>query len=258
MNKKSKEYAKLRIGEINYNTNGEKMTIIEYNNKRDVVVKFENNYKVNTRYDSFSNGYIKNPYTPNVCGVGYIGIGKYKSEVKGKSQKQYSHWASMMQRCYSKDYHEKFPTYKECLVCEEWYNYQTFAKWYDENYYTINDERMCLDKDILVKGNKIYSPNTCVFVSNDINMLFIKNNKLRGDLPIGVNFDISKNKYIAQCNVKNKLRKLGIFYNPTDAFYKGYKIAKEKYIKQIADEYKDKIPIVLYEAMYNYIVEITD
>ena len=117
---------------------------------------------------------------------------------------------------------------------------------------------MCLDKDILVKGNKIYSPETCVFVSNDINLLFVRNYNSRGNYPIGVSFDKSKNKYSSQCSMKGKHdRKLGTFNNPIDAFYT-YKSFKEAYIKEVAEDYKDKIPERLYIAMMNYVVEITD
>ena len=71
-------------------------------------------------------------------------------------------------------------------LCEEWKEYSNFEKWYDENYYQIDNDLMCLDKDILHKGNKIYNPNDCVFVNRIINNLFTKSNNIRGELPIGV------------------------------------------------------------------------
>ena len=120
---------------------------------------------------------------------------------------------------------------------------------------------MNLDKDILVKNNKIYSPNTCVFVPTNINTLFTKSNKSRGKYPIGVFFHKDANKYEAHCSIfyngKSKLKHLGL-YNTIDDAFKVYKESKEANIKQIADEYKDKIPDKLYEAMYKYEVEITD
>ena len=120
---------------------------------------------------------------------------------------------------------------------------------------------MALDKDVLVKGNKTYSPNTCVFVPQNINVLFTKCNKARGKYPIGVSFYKDRNKYQAHCKIfsngKSKQKNLGYYNNIDDAFY-AYKQFKEDYIKQVADEYKDNIPNKLYEAMYNYKVEITD
>ena len=120
---------------------------------------------------------------------------------------------------------------------------------------------MALDKDILVKGNKTYSPNTCVFVPQNINTLFIKSNKIRGKYPIGVTFNKDKNKYQAQCNTlingKNMKKTLRL-YNTIEEAFNAYKQFKEANIKQIADYYKENIPDKLYEAMYNYKVEITD
>ena len=87
----------------------------------------------------------------------------------------------MLRRCYDEKLHKKYPTYIDCKVCEEWLNFQNFAKWYYNNYYEIENEKICLDKDILHKGNKIYSPDNCVFVPNNINVLFVKSDKSRGD-----------------------------------------------------------------------------
>lgn len=89
-----------------------------------------------------------------------------------------------------------------------------------------------------------------------INLLFVKSNKSRGELPIGV-IKNTYGKYEAQISVVNNRKRLCGFNTPEEAFY-AYKEVKEKYIKQVADEYKDKIPQKLYEAMYKYEVEITD
>ena len=167
----------------------------------------------------------------------------------------------MLKRCYSGECQKKHPTYKDCYVCPEWLNYSNFKKWFNDNYYEIEGEQMDLDKDILVKGNKIYAPNTCVFVPQNINTLFIKRDKARGKYPIGVCFCKDKNKYKVQCNIfyngKRQLKHLG-YYNTIDDDFKVYKESKESNIKQIADYYKAKIPNELYEAMYTYKVEITD
>ena len=164
----------------------------------------------------------------------------------------------MIERCYSDDIHNKRPTYKECTICNEWLYYSSFKKWYNENYYEIENEKICLDKDILYKGNKIYSPETCVFVPNDINTLFTKHDSKRGDYPIGVTYLNKNNKYRARCKYgKGESIYLGSFDTPEEAFYE-YKEFKEKVIKNIAEKYKNKIPKKLYDAMYRYEVEITD
>ena len=172
-----------------------------------------------------------------------------------ENRKTYKTWQSLLQRCYDTKLHEKYPTYKNCTTCEEWHNFQNFAKWYDENYYEIDGEIMCLDKDILIKGNKVYSPETCIFVPRRINILFTKTDANRGNLPIGVT---QKNdKYVITMRINKKFVSNKSYKTPQEAF-KVYKYFKEKYIKEIADEYKDKIPVKLYNAMYKYKVEITD
>jgi hypothetical protein len=198
-------------------------------------------------------------YIPTVCGVGYIGDGKYKVSVNRKHTEEYDRWKGILRRCYNEEERYKNPTYKDVTVCEEWLNFQNFAEWWDKNYYKIDGEKMQLDKDILIKGNKLYSPSTCIFVPQNINILFTKCHKVREGLPMGINFDSKRNKYRAYCSIKGKLIAIGNSYNTSeDAFYLGYKPFKENIIKQKADEYKDRIPNNLYNAMINWKVEITD
>lgn len=199
----------------------------------------------------------RDPYTPSVYGIGYHGEGEYIPSVKGEHSQASRMWKGMLNRCYNKKYTDKKQSYIGCLVCEEWHNFQNFAKWHEENYYEIEGQEMHLDKDILVKNNKIYSPETCVFVPECINSLFTKRQSCRGELPIGVHFCKKRHKYIAQCGVDGKRVYLGGFDSPQEAF-NTYKDFKEKEIKRVAGLYKDRIPTELYEALCNYNVEITD
>ena len=252
-----------RTGEKGVNTFGSKMIIVEYRGALDIDVYFpEYDWIVrNVRYDHFKNGLIKCPYEPRIYGVGYIGEGKYKSRENGKITRVYSTWNSMLQRCYDKKYHEKYPTYKNCSVTDEWYNFQNFAKWYYNNYYEIEGERMNLDKDILIKHNRVYSPDTCIFVPQTINTLFIKCDKSRGESVIGTS--PFRGKYVAYCHVfnpetgKSKREHLGYYDTELEAF-QVYKYYKERNIKEVADYYKGLIPERLYDALYDYEVEITD
>lgn len=247
-----------RIGEIKLNNQGLKMKIIKYENCENIDVQFENGYiSKNNTYVNFKRGNIKNILIPNIYNVGFIGEGKYKALIKGKITKEYICWSNMLRRCYNEKTQEKYPAYIGCTVCKEWHNFQNFAEWFNNNYYEIEKENdIYLDKDILIKGNKIYSPDTCIFVPRIINNLFTKNNIRRGEYPIGVYF---KNKnFVAQCSVGNGIQKfLGNYNTPEDAF-NAYKKFKENLIKQIADDYKDRIPKKLYDALYNYKVEIND
>lgn len=247
-----------RIGTIGKNNFGSVMEVIEYNNYSDILVQFDQGKPIRAEWGQFLKGNIRNVYDKTVLGVGYIGEGTYKTKIHGTHTPQYKTWHHMLVRGYSEKYQKRFPTYEFVRVDSLWHNFHNFVTWYDENYYEIEGERMELDKDILIKGNKVYNPDTCVFVSQSINSLFTKRDASRGDLPIGVHWNKRKQKYVAQCmDGKGNKKGLGHHNTPLEAF-NTYKLYKEKLIKQIAEEYNDKIPLKLYNAMLNYIVEITD
>lgn len=206
---------------------------------------------VSSSYRNFTKGLITNVFDRNVHNRGFLG-----GEDERPKSKENTTWRDMVRRCYDDEFKIKNPTYENCKVCEEWLNFQNFAKWYDENYYEVDGQRMELDKDILVKDNKIYSPETCIFVPQNINTLFIKANSIRGQHPIGVSFHKPTEKYRATCNNIREVY-LGLFDTSNEAF-NTYKIYKEKLIKSIAEKYKNEIPQKLYDAMYQYKVEIND
>lgn len=171
--------------------------------------------------------------------------------MKEKTPPEYYTWKNMFKRCYSPTYQLTKPSYKGCIVCKDWWDYNSFITWYYEN----KIESFELDKDILIKGNKIYGPETCCFVPREINILFAKSNTLRGILPIGVR--LVKNKYRAFIYQNNKFLHLG-YYNTSQEAFNAYKLAKENHIKNMADKWKAQISKNVYDAMYNYIVEIND
>lgn len=250
-----------RMGQTRINNFGSVMIITEYRKATDIDVYFpEYDFTVeHATYDAFEKGSIKCVFEPRIYGMGYLGVGEYKVSENGKATKVYDTWNHMLKRCYDPKYHMERPTYSNCEVCEEWLNFQVFSKWYEENYYEIEDKVMSLDKDILVKGNKIYSPDTCVFVPQQINTLFVKSDAIRGELPIGVTINTNgrTNKFQAQCKVNGKKTYIGNYSSPEKAF-EAYKEFKENIIKSTADEYKEYIPAKLYDAMYNYEVNIND
>ena len=251
-----------RLGQIHNNKFGSKMEIIEYNSSSDITVKFKNGYITKSEYKYFIGGSITSPYDPTVYGHGYIGEGKYKASDKNKKRtKQYMHWQEMLRRCFDLELHKRAPTYINCTVCKEWLDFQVFGAWYDKNIYKLGNmkqKEMNLDKDILIKDNKLYSPTTCVFVPKKINVLFVKSDAKRGIYPIGVHWDTERNKFRACCNDgKGNEHKLGRFETIEEAFL-AYKTFKEALIKKVAIHYIKHIPNILYDAMLNYKVEITD
>ena len=252
-----------RIGEEALNKFGSKIIVKEYRGARDIDVyfpeydwTFEHAY-----YSNFKNGAIKCPYEPRYYSKGYLGEGKYRMSENGEFKKEYKIWHGMLQRCYCPKYQEKYPTYKDCKVEEHLLNFQHMGEWLEENYYEAPGERMHLDKDILCKGNKVYSRDTCIFVPERINVLFTKCDKTRGDCPIGMCLSSSGNYQVECHDGYGKSVYLGVYSTKEEAFevYKNY---KEKVIKEVIDSYEGIIPEPHYsrlrEAMYNYEVEIDD
>ena len=245
-----------RVGEVSYTKNGTKATIVEYVNTHKVLVEFNDKYKYQywTSYGNFQRGQLTNPYEcRGKDGIGFIGVGEYSSK---DHKVAYAKWKAMLKRCIDPMADKSTESYIECEVCEEWKSFQNFAKWYYENEYTCNNEPICVDKDILIHGNKIYSPNTCILVPQRINLLFIKELKKRGELPIGVQKH-THGGYTSLLSMHEGKKYLGYFYDPILAFAT-YKKEKEKYIKEVADSYKNIIPQKVYEAIVNYRIEITD
>ena len=245
-----------RDGETNISKFGENMKIINYKNRANFDILLEDGYiKHCTCYNNFKNGSIKNPSLVSLFGVGYLDV-EYGNGVSNSVS--YKTWLHMLSRCYNKK-EKKYKFYGGCgvYVCDEWLSYKVFKEWFDKNYYEVLNDKMNLDKDILNKGNKIYSPNNCIFAPSKINKLFTKAKKIRGSYPIGVCYHKPNKKYTAVITKENKSIYLGCFDDSTSAFYK-YKKEKENYIKEIADKYKYEIPQELYDALYRYEVEESD
>lgn len=239
-----------KIYKNKYNT---ELKVIEYLNYKNVkVLDLVHNVEINTDIQKLELGYVISPLDKSIFDKGYFGVGEYKRDNHSKC---YSSWYNMLFRCYSYEYKIKYPTYQNVNVCEEWHNYQNFAKWFENNYYEVDRQRMELDKDILIKGNKLYSPETCCFVPRRINSLLINNKNVRGQYLLGV--DYHEGKFRARCETLNGSKFLGNYNTEIEAF-NSYKKFKEGYIKIIAEEYKDLIPQNLYEALYRYEVDMED
>ena len=263
-----------RTGETNISNEGCTMKIVEYNNANNIIVEFEDEhkYRFHTSYKHFKNGQCKNLFYPSVYGHGYLGIDKESnvpkvSELKNDKRVQtweYRKWQNMLQRCFDNKLKEKEPTYKNVTCCDRWLCFANFLEDLEalkKEYNWSENETLNLNKDILHKGNNIYSLENCVLVPNWINMLFVKCDTKRGVYPIGVTYNKQRKKYQAQCNINGKQIGLG-YYNTIEEAFNAYKQAKENEIKKIANDCVLKGYITkdsrLYNAMINYQVKITD
>ena len=138
----------------------------------------------------------------------------------------YMRWKSMITRCYSSNYHKQFPTYKECTVCEEWLVFSVFKSWMKHQDWEENQ----LDKDLIVPGNKIYSPETCVFISAPLNYLLLDCGANRGKYKQGVHFNKPYKMFCASCCIDGSQITIGYFKTENEASSAYNKFKKEHVI----------------------------
>ena len=245
------------IGKVCKSTSSGDFKIVKYNDSKDVVIQFLNTgYQTSVHLGSVKSGNVKDPYSPSVFGVGITGT-KYPPSVNGVLTKEYELWKNMLQRCYSDTYKKKKPTYEGCEVSENFKSYEYFYEWCHKQV-GFDNQGWHLDKDSLVKGNKVYSESTCVFLPVEINSLLTKSTASRGKHLIGVYWCNTNKAFVATVSKgKGKREHLGCFKTEIEAF-KAYKTAKESFVKEQANEWKGKIDERAYEALMNYTVEIDD
>lgn len=143
-------------------------------------------------------------------------VQKMKVNEEGKTERQwtcpyYSRWYDIFRRCYNKKALVSHPTYETCSVCEDWKYFTNFKKWME-----LQDwEGKCLDKDLLVKGNQVYSPDTCMFISNALNTFISKGRRGQKYLT-GISWHKRDKVFTAQCHdiILGKLAHLG--YHKTE------------------------------------------
>lgn len=233
-----------KLGEIRNNNFNTPMKIIEYINAGNIRVKIldEYGFEMDSTYQNFKEGKVRNPYDKTTYGVGYMGVGKYTCNPSNFGFFMYCVWRRMLNRCYNEKDREDNKTYEDCEACKEWHNYQNFAQWYEDNYYTVGKGRMHLDKDILIKDNKLYSPDTCLIVPQRINMIFMgKTNKW--NLPSGISMS-QTGKYITSYNTKH----LGNL-NTLEEAIAAHDKEKRIHIREVIESYGNKLPDKVVQAL---------
>jgi len=176
--------------------------------------------------------------------------------VDGKPIKEYDLWKGMLKRCFSEKFKQKYPTYQGVTCSKDWLSMTKFIEDVSQmRGYGLSG--WALDKDILVKGNKLYSKDTCCFVPAEVNSLLIKRDNSRGEWPVGVYFHKASGKFVANLRINGKVKFLGLFASPIEAF-QAYKAAKEAQIKVVADKWKDLLDERVYLALLDYEVTIND
>lgn len=243
------------VGKIFETNSYGKLEVIKYNNAKEVYVRFlDTGYETVTQAQQIVLGKVKDRLLPSIFGVGVIG--EYSISVKRKPIKEYDLWRGMLERCYDNKRQTRYPTYKDCTVSENFKYFPFFKDWCN-NQIGFGLEGWCLDKDLLIKGNKVYSEDTCCFVPQEVNLIFGNNTKNRSTTPKGVQFIKSSGKYRAIICKNTKSQHISCHNTAEDAFY-AYKQVKEDYIKEIANKWRDQIDPRVYNTLMNYEVNIDD
>lgn len=241
------------VGSVYRNNEGCEALILNIDSRRFVVVSFlgYDNSKAVFAKDKIIAGRFKNPYKPRVCGVGFMGTGKFIGKVKGVATEEYAAWHSMLQRCYQ----VKGTTHQTRGVTVEasWHNFQEFAEWYTSHH--NYGKGYHLDKDILQRGNNIYSADMCCLVPRNVNALLCNSKGSRGDLPLGVSR--FRGKYRSRISIMGKEETIGHYSCEFEAFY-AYKSAKESYIKSVVEKYSEVLEDRVQKSLLSYRVYITD
>ena len=245
------------VGKVFKSKSSGDFKVLKYNDSKSVEIQFLNTgYEMVAQLGHIKNGDVKDPYSPSVFGVGVLGT-KYPTKINGVQTKEYVLWKEMLRRCYSDSLKKRYPTYIDCEVSDKFKSYEYFYEWCHKQV-GFGVDGFELDKDLLVKGNKVYSEYSCVFIPAEINTLLIKCTASRGEHPIGVCWNKTKKSFVAHVSKnKGKLEYLGLFKTEIEA-YNAYKQAKESFIKEQANKFKSQIDDRAYNALMNYTVEITD
>ena len=249
------------IGKVCKSKSSGDFKVLKYNNAKDVEIQFlTTGFEMFARLGDIRNGEVKDPYLPSVYGVGVLGT-KYPSRVNGVKTKEYVLWQNMLKRCYSDTYQKQRPTYEGCEVSDNFKSFEYFYEWCNRQIgfgNEGNENQFHLDKDLLLKGNKVYNEDSCIFLPQEVNTLLTKCTASRGEYLIGVSWHKKGKAFVATVNKnKGKQEHLGLFNTEIEAF-NAYKQAKESFVKEQAEKWKDKIDERAYNALMNYEVNIDD
>lgn len=149
--------------------------------------------------------------------------------------KSYQVWSGILARCYSPTYQANHPTYVGCTVHPDWHRFSAFKDWMDQQDW----QGKFIDKDVLVQGNTVYGPDTCLFVTRLINNFF-RFQFSNFELPLGVTRSATPNKFLVSCcnPFTKKQESLGTFTCP-NAAHAAWRQRKHEFACQLAETQSD-------------------
>mgnify|MGYP003600331273 CR=1 FL=1 len=267
----SKEMKDFAVGSLEYWKNqwlgkvfemedGDFVKVVEYRKSRSITVEFlKTGFTLNTRTDRVLEGKLKDRLKPSVYGVGIIG--ECVISTNQKHHKEYRIWEGMLDRCYNPITQKKQPAYIGCSASEFFLYYPNFKEWCNNQIgFGLKDDNgksFALDKDILIKGNKVYSEDTCCFVPPEINSLMAGCKRKKGSTMVGTAYDHKLKKFRSSIVKRGVKYHLGCYATELEAF-SVYKFEKESYIKEVAEKWRQQLGAEVYETLMSYEIETTD
>lgn len=250
------------VGDTRKNNEGDEFKIVEYIDARNVVIEWSCGQQDVVQSANIRAGGISYYNRITVQGVGYLGYGRFVHGNRKLKDGQmvipnhlHRHWRHLISRTHG----DKPDRYEDATMDSEWYNLQNFLEWAVNQIGNSNKEDngryWCIDKDILVEGNKRYSENTCIFVPNDINVFFAKQ-EIGNTGYLGVNYikpatKGAKEGYIARCHNNGERQYLGYYDTPLQA-YLAYREAKIAVAKELASKWEGEVDGRVIEALLKF------
>lgn len=241
-------------GNIYPTTKGGDVVVIDYKKDTHILVEFvdDNRYQTVTSTTALSRGLIHNPFAKTFYGLGFMGVGRFSTDPKMTTYRVYKAWDGMLNRCHSEAHKLRHPSTALSNCCDEWYNLQVFGEWYTSQK-GWDEPKWQLDKDLLGNGKMLYSPETCSIVPPIINtsIRFINQGVLnKNNLPHGVTYLKNSNVYITDCRVHGvEAKPRTMYFKTSEEAFIWFKEHKEKLLKDIALEYKERIESRVFERL---------
>lgn len=239
----------LKVGDLVTSERGHTAIVVEYKNNREVTIEYPSGQKEVHQNVALVRGKFKDKGQPTYLGVGILGYDHTNSR-----EQSYITWSNMLNRVYAPRSGKEEIYYGGCSVAEEWLYLQTFKKWFGSQAYCNGYH---LDKDLLNKGNKVYGPEFCVLLPQEVNKFLSKARRNRGKWPLGVSYMGCCGKWRSEISVGGKKVHLGLFKSVEEAFA-AYKIAKESEAKRLAAFWQSRVDPRAIEALNRFEVQIDD
>lgn len=240
----------IKVGDVFISNKGHTATVVKYINNKKVTIVYPSGHKETMQGINLTKGTFRDRDLPILYGVGIIGYGGNCDT----SHADYRTWGNMLKRVYNPKVGTEAEAYKDSSVCDEWLRFNNFKKWFHEQKHEIGFN---LDKDLLHRGNKIYAPDNCIFLPQEINKFLTNRKNHRGEWPVGVCWNKSHDCWDAKLSIESKSVYLGLFQSPDEAFIV-YKNAKENEAKRLAYKWVDKIDERAFKALSCFEVHLND